>query len=266
MAQNTIADLSGTFSSNTDFLGQSMQGSATANTIDTIFQKFAALLARFYGDLGGTGTVGGTANAITYTSGSTYTSLATGLVIAFKATSSISGAATFKLDSLAAKDIKLANDTDVTTGNIVQKQAYLLRYDAALDGGTGAWALLNPSPPPDTIIFVIDGGATAITTGVKGDLAIPFSCTITEWSLLADQSGSIVVDIWKDTYANFPPVVGDTITASAKPTISASTKGQSSTLTGWTTAIGAGDILRFNVDSVTSIKRLTISLKVSRLS
>lgn len=145
MAQNTIADLSTTFSSNTDFLGQSMQGSASANTIDTIFQKLAALVARFYSDLGGTGTVGGTANAITFTSASTYTALTTGLLIAFKAASSISGAATFKLDSLIAKDIKTGGDTDVAAGEIVANGVYLLRYDTALDGGNGAWVLLNPT-------------------------------------------------------------------------------------------------------------------------
>lgn len=101
-------------------------------------------------------------------------------------------------------------------------------------------------------------------SGDQGDLTIPFACTITEWTLLADVSGSAVVDIWKDTYANYPPTVADTITGSAKPTITAATKGQSSTLTGWTTTISAGDTLRFNVDSVTTIARITLSLKVKR--
>lgn len=117
-----------------------------------------------------------------------------------------------------------------------------------------------------TITFIIDGGGSAITTGEKGDITIPFACTINEWTLLADQSGSIVVDIWKDTYANYPPTVADTITASAKPTISAATKGQSSTLTGWTTSIAAGDILAFNVDSASTVQRVTLSLKVTRVS
>jgi hypothetical protein len=117
-----------------------------------------------------------------------------------------------------------------------------------------------------TILFIIDGGGSAITTGEKGDLTIPFACTINEWTLLADQSGSIVVDIWKDTYANYPPTVADTITASAKPTISTATKGQSSTLTGWTTSIAAGDILAFNVDSASTVQRVTLSLKVTRVS
>jgi hypothetical protein len=112
------------------------------------------------------------------------------------------------------------------------------------------------------ITMIIDGGTSVITTGVKGYLEIPFACTIQAVTLLADVSGSIVIDIWKDVYANYPPVVADTITASAKPTISAATKSQNVTLTGWTTSITAGDILGFNVDSVTTIKKVTLSLKV----
>lgn len=114
------------------------------------------------------------------------------------------------------------------------------------------------------IEFVIDGGGAAITTGVKGDLEIPFACTINQATLVADQSGSIVIDIWKDTYANFPPTVADTITASAKPTLSSAAKSQDATLTGWTTSIAAGDILRFNVDSITTCTRVTLSLKVTK--
>ncbi len=115
-----------------------------------------------------------------------------------------------------------------------------------------------------TIVFIIDGGGSAITTGIKGDLVVDFPCTIKSVTMLADQSGSIVVDIWKDTYANFPPIDGDSITSSAVPTISGATKSQDATLTGWTTSIAAGDILRFNVDSVATIERLTITLKVTR--
>jgi hypothetical protein len=115
-----------------------------------------------------------------------------------------------------------------------------------------------------TVGLRIDNGASVIPTGVSGNIVIPFDCTIQQWTLLANETGSVVVDIWRDTYANYPPTVADTITASAKPTISSSTKGQSSTLTGWTTALTAGDILRFNVDSVTSIKALDINLRIAR--
>ena len=132
-------------------------------------------------------------------------------------------------------------------------------------GVTGATGASGPVSTVDaSILFQVSNDGAALTTGIKGDVLIPFNATITEWSLLADQTGSVVVDIWKDTYANYPPTAGDTITASAKPTISSSNKGQSSTLTGWTTTITAGDILRFNIDSVSTIQRLSINLKISR--
>lgn len=159
MAQNTIADLSGTFSNNLDFLGQSMQGSANANTLDTVFQKFAALIARFYSDLGGTGTVGGTANAITYTSASTYQTLEDGLILTFKAASSITGAATFKLDSLTAKAIRIAGDVDVRAGDIVANGIYLLRYDTSFASGSGAWVLLGQSSTPLGTITAFAGAS-----------------------------------------------------------------------------------------------------------
>ena len=82
--------------------------------------------------------------------------------------------------------------------------------------------------------------------------------------MLADVSGSIVVDIWKDTYVNFPPADVDSITASAPPTISAAQKSQDSTLTGWTTAVAAGDILAFNVDSAATVTRVTISIRATK--
>jgi hypothetical protein len=132
--------------------------------------------------------------------------------------------------------------------------------------GTGlsfVGTVLTPASRIAAIGLVIDGGASVITTGLKAYLEIPFACVIQTVTLLADVSGSIVVDIWKDTYANYPPVVGDTITASAKPTISSAIKSQTSTLTGWTTTIAAGDILAFNVDSATTVKKVTLSLKVT---
>jgi hypothetical protein len=113
------------------------------------------------------------------------------------------------------------------------------------------------------IACVIDGGGVALTTGIKSDVYVPYACTITAVTMLADQSGSVVVDIWKDTYAAYPPTVADTITASAKPTITTATKSQDTTLSGWTKSIAAGSTLRFNVDSATTITRLHLSLTVT---
>lgn len=112
----------------------------------------------------------------------------------------------------------------------------------------------------NTLNVIIDGGGAAITTGVKGDVFLASAYTITAWTILADQTGDAVIDIWKDAYANYPPDVADSITASAQPTLTSAEAAQSSTLTGWTTAISAGDTLRFNVDSASTVTRLVLAL------
>lgn len=109
-----------------------------------------------------------------------------------------------------------------------------------------------------TLNFLIDGGGAVISTGIKGDLVVDFACTITKWTVLADVSGSIAVAIWKDSYANFPPVVGDLLVT---PTISGATKAQTGSLSH---ALAAGDVLRFNVNSAATITKATIALTVSR--
>ncbi|HEX9707406.1 MAG TPA: hypothetical protein VGA24_07165, partial [Steroidobacteraceae bacterium] len=119
------------------------------------------------------------------------------------------------------------------------------------------------------LTLIIDGGATAITTGIKGEFLDLPPCTIAGWTLTGETvsgsgTGSIVLDVWKDTYANHPATVADTITGSEKPTISSALKGQDLSLSTWTTAIAQGDTLRFNVDSCTDLKRVTIAIRVTK--
>jgi len=131
--------------------------------------------------------------------------------------------------------------------------------------GTTLSATGGASTTTQAITCVFNGGGSVIGTGIHADLYIPFAATITAAHLLADNSGSMVVDIWKDTYANYPPTASpDSITASAKPTLSGAIKSEDTTLTGWTTSISAGDTLRFNVDSCTVITRAVLVLTVTR--
>lgn len=132
--------------------------------------------------------------------------------------------------------------------------------DSIKDGGAVISSLVS------TLMFTIDGGGSAITTGVKGDMLIDFACTINAWTLLADTSGAIKIDIWRDTYASFPPTDADSLTNAHEPEIAASgTNAQDTSLGDWTsTAIVAGDILRFNVDSAATITRCLVALKVTR--
>lgn len=114
------------------------------------------------------------------------------------------------------------------------------------------------------LTVVIDGGGAAITTGVKVDIEAPYACTVTGWRLVADQAGSIVLDLWKDSYANYPPTVADTITGTEKPTLSAAAKAEDTALSTWTTSLSKGDWIRVNVDSAATITRATLSVLVNR--
>ena len=115
-----------------------------------------------------------------------------------------------------------------------------------------------------SITFIVDGGGAAITTGQKGHLVIPFNAYIKEAIVLADQSGSIVVDIWKDTYGNFPPTVADTITGATLPTLSTAQASRDTSLVDWKRHISKGDVLAYNVNSATTVTRVSVILEVQR--
>jgi hypothetical protein len=145
-----------------------------------------------------------------------------------------------------------------------------LRFAIKEIKGTAQW-YETPAADPAVVVgvnFVIDGIGAEITPGIQGYIEMPFAGTITQATLLADQTGSIVVDIFKSTYADFDPTTtpdaDDKITASAPPTITTAKKAQDSTLTGWTTAVAAGDVLAVNVNSVTTIERCTLSLLITK--
>lgn len=141
---------------------------------------------------------------------------------------------------------------------------------AAVDFPAGTKSVFNTIAGPylnnleTEAIGISINSATAITTGIKGYASVPYAATIQSVTMIAAPSGSVVIEIYKDSYANHPPTSGDKITASAPPTISAATKSVDTTLTGWTTAIAAGDVLCFEVISVSGITNVTLTMKVAK--
>lgn len=110
------------------------------------------------------------------------------------------------------------------------------------------------------ITFIIDGGGSAITTGSKGFIVFPVAASIDQWTVIADQSGSIVIDVKRSTYSGFPTTTS-IVGAGNKPTLSSVQKNQA-TPSSWTSlAIAAGDVLEFNVDSITTVTRVTLMLR-----
>ena len=132
-------------------------------------------------------------------------------------------------------------------------------------GSSGSAGTSGTSPNPlGSFGITIDGGGSSITTGVKGYVEVPYSGTITGWTLVSDVVGSIVIDVWRDTYGNFPPSVADSISGSEKPTLSSSQKNQDLSLSTWTTSVTAGDIIGFKVDSASTLTRVNLAIKITK--
>jgi hypothetical protein len=114
--------------------------------------------------------------------------------------------------------------------------------------------------------LVIDGGGAVITTGIKGFFVVPFPCSIMGVTLLSTDpavtAGSIVIDIWKAPIAAYPPTVANSITGSAKPTLTTAIKSSDTTLAGWTRTIAGGDVLGFSVVSAALVTRVSLALSV----
>ena len=112
--------------------------------------------------------------------------------------------------------------------------------------------------------LTIDEGGAAITTGKKYQTKMSGSYRVLGWTLVADVAGAIVIDVNKSTYAGFPTTA--TMSATEKPTIAATNqKAQNLALADWSDIV-EGDILEFEVDSCTTITRVTLTLDLVRKS
>lgn len=161
-----------------------------------------------------------------------------------------------------------------TEGELGEADAFALYLKDALDDNRRYYPLLstvdNFTVPthahedvPRGLIAVIDGGGAEIWTGEKGDSGgLVFAGSLAAVELLAEPAGDVVVDIWKSSYADFPPSVSDSICGVSKPTLSSGIKYRDTTLTGWDVTVAVGDSFRFVIDTVSLIEKLTITLTI----
>jgi hypothetical protein len=113
------------------------------------------------------------------------------------------------------------------------------------------------------LFVVLDGGGSQLATGQKANLHLAWSYEIVGWTLLADTTGSLTVDLRvAASYAAYPTVAS--ICAAAPPSLTAAQKNDSDALpmTGWTTLLSAGQVLRPFVSSASGINLATLTLRL----
>lgn len=168
---------------------------------------------------------------------------------------------------ISAFGATLVDDTDAATA----RATLGLGSAAVEDAGTGAGNLVQLDgaarlPAVDgsrlTNLPSSGGGTTFVrgATFVGAPLALPVNdvpvvievaCEIVGVTVLTiGDTGSCVIDVWRDSYENYPPTVADSICGGNKPTISSGAKYQDSALSGWATTVAAGDTITFKLESV----------------
>ena len=91
-----------------------------------------------------------------------------------------------------------------------------------------------------TVNYVIGSGSLPMQVGDKGKLTIDVTGVIENIRVLADQTGDIVLDIGKASFADYPNF--NSITAAQRVQLSNSNKYFDDVLNNWTTTITAGDL------------------------
>jgi hypothetical protein len=132
-------------------------------------------------------------------------------------------------------------------------------YDADLAAiAAGTHAIVQ------SVVVLFGDGTNVISVNDKRRFSIPVGHTLVRWRILSSVSGSIVFDVWRDSFANYPPTVADSISTS-KPTLSSATSAEDSTITDWTEAGSSGAVYIINVDSVTTCTDVVLELWYERL-
>ena len=194
---------------------------------------------------------------------SSYPDLSPSFVFAAAQTSN--GAVTINAALVGARNAyKWNGAVQCGNGDIVSGLVYRATPLQALNGGSGGFVVdaIGVNNNIFGLPFIISNGGVAITTGNKGFLPIPFAATITGWSIIADQSGSISIDILR---ANNAVPAASIVGGGTKPTLTTAQFVGNTAPSGWTsTALVAQDYLAFSVSTVATVTQVTLTLFLTK--
>lgn len=162
-----------------------------------------------------------------------------------------------ELDAIA--DLQaFADDVTAVLGGLDTAVGDLDSRVTALEGAPSAGAIARPI----TAGFdggSIDGVAESVRVGQKVQIRLPFAVTLTGWTLLQqDATGDCTVQVSSKPFASgsFTAITG------GSPPSASSGANATGGVSGWTTAIGAGDLLQFEVTARSGlVPRVTVILE-----
>ena len=142
----------------------------------------------------------------------------------------------------------------IATGTLFGSGGTDFVKDTHIDWGAGAGQVsIGDLPDAYEVIpftFKPFGGGIVINTTCEKPIA--YAGTITKVEIECDASSSIQIEVYKSSTASPDQRVFTKISASAPMTLTTAYQSSDSTLTGWTTAVSAGDTLQLKVTSATA--------------
>ncbi len=115
----------------------------------------------------------------------------------------------------------------------------------------------------DKLGAYFNNGSSPITAGTSVFVLVPFTCTLNSATILSKVSGSITIDVWKDTLANYPPTDDDHI-GNTPFQLSTRTYTTDTAIGSGNTVFNKGDTLIFFVDAADTTNEASITLTVKR--
>ena len=133
-------------------------------------------------------------------------------------------------------------------------------------GPTGPAGDTGPTGPtgnivPEVFTLFIDGTPDVILTGKKAQKVIPFDCYVSEWYIIAGQTGSIEFDIRKSSFSSYPSTT--TIITSGPPELISQSKNSNTSVTGWI-SVSSGDVLEIYVASNDIIQNVGLYITLQK--
>lgn len=180
-------------------------------------------------------------------------------------TNANSGASTLNPDGAGTKAITKAGTTALVTGDINAGQILQLMYDGTQyqiigDGGGG-------SVEVDILTIGIDitGQGNILVAGeLEGVSIVPFTGTIIGWYMYETSTTPIAttteIDVWKDNYGAYPPLVAGSIWGT-KPKLTTASK---NTATGLSIAVTQYDVLKYKLVSNDLAKNIKLGLIIQK--
>lgn len=173
-------------------------------------------------------------------------------------------------NSSPANRFSMSDETDLV---LAPNAGVVLVYDYQI---TARWhstrsadqaAVGGGGPIVQNLTIMIDGDGNPIDPGVSGLLKLPSDCRLTAWEIVSVDAveGDIVVELWVDSYDNFPPDDADIVGASETPTLTAAVKNRNTSLNaGLGYNLNSGDWLTWTVISATDVTKVALSLTLVR--